>query len=274
MVAGARRKSSLSNPRTLFQSGPYPTALNELGGTNYATWAEAIAANGGSETDSGIPSWHGINTPALRRYEFNGVLHPTGNHNDLTLALEEVIPGAVSFWSLEGKRKIGFPDPYETREITEQITDEDLLSTPKVVFDTDGRLNQIEVRFVSTLLDGAPDVVVYPPPNSQLAENLLDEDGGRLLTDSVTLEGSNNPFHATGWAADYLLQSRRPLYQFTMGRRGFLYEPGDLVELTSEQAGINTVIKIETVRPNQNFRVDIEASEYHDVDYLLSLIHI
>ena len=144
-----------------------------------------------------------------------------------------------------------------------------LLTPPEVTWpDSDTKLNSVVVRYANVAKDNAADTLEWPPPGSTLATSLLAADGGVALSETVAVEGVNNEFAAAAWGASYVLQSRRALYEWTMGRAGFLYEPGDIVRLNSARMGLDVDVVIQRVSSTREWEARIEAQEYHPVDYL------
>ena len=251
-------------------SNPYPSELNGLYGTSYRTWGDYFHALGlARESDSGVPGWHGAAAPVVRRYEFHGVLYNTENWGDTVEAILETMPGARLFRSLEGKYRLGIPDPLDNARALPIITDAELLAPPELEEpDSEIRLNSVVVRFANVLLDNAVDTLEWPPPGSALAAKLLAEDGGVLLTETVTVEGVNNVSAAAAWSANYVLQSRRPTAKWTMTRLGFIYEPGDLVRLRSDRQGIDIDVVVQRVSSTRTWEAQLEGQQYHPADYL------
>ena len=251
-------------------SSPYPSELNALYGTSYATWGAYYGAAGlSSSTDSGVPGWHGAVAPPVRRYEFHGTLYDTGEWADTALTILETMPGVRLFRGLNGKYKLGLPDPLATSTAPPVVNDDVMLTPPEVEHpDSESKLNSVVVRFANVALDNAPDTLEWPPPGSALAARLLAEDNGIRLTDTVTVEGINNEFHAAAWAANSVLQSRRPAVRWTMTRSGFLYEPGDIIRLQSEIMGLDLDVVVDRVSSSRTWEAKIEAQVYQPTDYL------
>ena len=88
----------------------YPAALNTLYGTAYSKWSDYFTAVGlTSQSDPGVPGWHGVSAPAVRRYEFHGTLFSTGEWADTVETNSGNRPGRDALQVPGGQIQAGAP---------------------------------------------------------------------------------------------------------------------------------------------------------------------
>ena len=249
---------------------PYPTDLNELWGTAYATWGAYFTALGfSSATDSGLDSWHGQTAPPVRRFEFHGAVLRPADRRAAIGQFMDVIPGGRLFQDLTGRLKIGFPDPDEAG-VALTLTDEELLMRPELAtIDPDQRLNALTLEYPDTRLDLAAASVTWPPPGSAVDKKLLAQDGSARLQRGEPAPHVNNVFAASARAASRVLMSRRDGVTLDAAGAANLLEPGDRVQVTSKAAGFNDQVLVLEVGVSRQFPLAarLKGVLYRDMDY-------
>ena len=159
---------------------------------------------------------------------------------------------------------------YETQTIA-VIDDSELVGEIEIAYpDSTNKYNQIDVRFPNVNKDYADDSIVFPPDGSAMLSYFLTQDNQKPLKDLYDMRGIVNTFHAKAWASNKVRQSRRETYSFQTRPSGFLYEPGDIVELVDPAAhfGNNRIfVKIQSTKVMSNLNVKFTAVRYFQSDY-------
>ena len=221
----------------------------------------------------------------LLRYEFNGTLSTGAEHRDNIGTILAVIPGAEFFRSPKGEWKLVVPNSLTPagQQSVGTITTDDLVSDISVAYpDTTARLNQVDLRFANANLDYADDNLVTPVNSSVTHTSYKSNDNGLDLIDEIEIRGVNNEYHAKSVAGNIVRISRQPAYSFNLRPKGFLYEPGDIIEIKDEMAGIgysdspttprsSLYIKVIETKVKTNLNVEITGIEFDLLDYAWEL---
>ena len=133
--------------------------------------------------------------------------------------------------------------------------------------DSTDKLNQLDVRYANINKDFAQDTLTFPADGSTALTTLLTEDNQLSLRDTRDVIGVNTVYHAQSVASNIIAQSRREVYDFTTRPAGFIYEPGDVLRLVDDLAGIDVFVKILTTRVNEQLNVEMTAIRFDPDDY-------
>jgi len=223
-----------------------------------------------------------LNMGALKRYQFNGSLSTGATHRDNIGTMLAVAPGIEFFRSPTGQWKLVVPNSITSEQSqagTNLIDDSQLITAITISYpDATNRLNQLDIRFPSVNLDLADSTVTFPETSTDAASDykvLLSEDNEVPLKELQDIRGIVDKYHAKSLAGNKIAQSRRPIYSFTVRPAGFLYEPGDIVEVYDEASSVGhatdnaqrTYIKIVETKVTANLSVQLKGIEFHNEDY-------
>jgi hypothetical protein len=215
---------------------------------------------------------------SLARYTFNGSLSTGSNHRDNIGSILGVMPGSEFFRSPTGHWKLVAPDSLtvESNQSVGVISSSELVKDVSIVFpDSTDRINQMTIKFANINKDFADDTITTPESGSDAYNTLLSQDVNIPLIDTETIRGINNKYHAKSIAGNLISLSRKSLYSFELRPKGFLYEPGDILQLIDEGAGIGfkagvreaLYVKVVETKVKSNLNVEIKAIEFNRNDY-------
>ncbi len=254
--------------------------INEAGfwqGSGLDTYGGAFAALGlssrtGWQDNKG--SWPAsVLSRDVLRYEFNGPINTDRDWQDNLTLILGVIPGGEIFRTTAGKWKVVVPDSLtaEAAQSVGTVTEDDLVSAVEVNYpDTTERLNQLDIEFNNINKDFSADALTFPEPATDplsLYTILRAEDQNRRLGRKIRVPGLVDEYHANSWACNTILASRRPFYVFETRPSGFLYEPGDVIRLVDNLAGVDKHVRVAETRVRDNLNVTISAIEFDKDDY-------
>lgn len=205
----------------------------------------------------------------LPLYECNTVLdseRPIRENIELIL---ESMNEAELVWS--GGRyslKLEYPTTEEEQEaiICLTVDEDDIvrgsmdLSWP----DSSSRYNQVTARFKNEHENFVDDTVTWPTSYSTAFNTYMLEDSNQPLKTEVYLPCTIDPYHALAKAEQMVRSSRASMVaKFTLGARGILLEPGDIISVTDATSGLdNEVMKVLSVELSAELTAKIEAIQY------------
>ena len=205
------------------------------------------------------------------RYEFNGIIPGTLSTEEGIALVMSVMPGAAFFRSAaNGKYKIILPDSASAasdQSVATYNAGNIIGGIQKILPDSSAKLNRITSTFTSRLLRFATDTLTYPKPGSAAETALQAEDGSQLLSVDVSLEGANNKLQANTICRTELSLTRRARFRFTAAPEAFLLEPGDIVRVQDDAAGIDSYVRIEKTQLLESMAVQLEGVHFVPDDY-------
>ncbi len=282
VIAGQVVQSSTGLVGTVFGAqDPYPYQFTNPGGNlipeGLGTYADAYLAlgidarNGYQDNKKKYPT--ADLTRNVMRYEFNGHISTGSDWQDNLTKILDVVPGGEIFRTVEGKWKVVVPDSMtaNSTQVVGTVSEDDLLSSVEVSYpDTTERLNQMDVEFSNINKDFSQDTVNFPAFSNEttsLYQALRSRDQNRRLGRKVRIPGIADEYHANSWASNTIRISRRPFYTFTTRPSGFLYEPGDVIRLVDNLAGVDKNVRVSETQVRGDLSVTISAVEFNKDDY-------
>jgi len=238
-----------------------------------STYAQDGRVNGRrpdvEEEDGTITSQPELEKTTLKLYECNVVLDTERAIRENIELILESMEEAELIWS-GGKYYLRLDAPRnETEEaalIVAAITEDDIIrGSIELDFpDSSSRYNQCVVRFMNEFENFVDDTVTWPVAYSVPYNNYLTEDSNLLLKTELYLPCTSDPYHALAKAEQVVRTSRREMRaKFTVGKKGLLLEPGDIVTVTDYTTNlINEVMKIDAVKLSGDLTATIEARQY------------
>jgi hypothetical protein len=219
--------------------------------------------------DGSITTQPALTPRNLPLYECNVVLDSERSiRENIELILESMYESEL-IWS-GGKYRLSLEDPQnETQQTTlvkMNLDESDIvrnsvdLSWP----DASSRYAQVTARFRNEFENFADDTVTWPTAFSAAYDTYLAEDSGILLKTEIYLPTTTDPYHALAKAEQMVRMSRRSMVaKFTVGKRGLLLEPGDIVTVTDSTANLaSEVMKIQSVKLSADLTAEVEAVQY------------
>ncbi len=209
----------------------------------------------------------------LLRYEFNGSLGSDADWQDNLTRVLDVIPGGEIFRTVNGKWKVAVPNSMNTAaQQRVGVIDEDILTSPIEISypDATERINQLDIEYFNINKDFATDTVTFPQFSSDsnsLYATLRAADADKRLGRKITTPGVADEYHANSWASNTINISRNTLYTFTTRPSGFLYEPGDVLQLKDKLAGVDTHVRVSETVVREDLSVTITAVDFNPNDY-------
>jgi predicted phage tail protein len=209
----------------------------------------------------------GVSTRDIPRFEFNGVLNTEKSIRDNVETILSSMGDADLVWS-GGiyKLQLQYPVSLENTIVVGTITDNELVrGIVDIVYPSaSDRLNYCTATFSNEAEDFSNDSVYFPSKNSSIYQQMLSQDNGFLLEDSISLEGVTDKAHALAMAEERVRTSRsKATYSFSIRLGSEFYEPGDIIILDSQVTGIsNEYLKITSVQLNSNGDAEIVATKY------------
>ncbi len=202
-------------------------------------------------------------------YECNTVLDTERPIRENIEIILESMEEAELIWS-GGKYKLSMYSPRTIQDtqslISVNITEDDIIrnSIDLEFPDSSSRYNQCIARFMNEFEDFVDDTVTWPPSYSTTYNTYLQEDSEVLLKTEVYLPCTSDPYHALAKAEQIVRTSRRQMrVKFTIGKKGLLLEPGDIITITEPTTGLdNEIFKIESIKINGDLTSAIEARQY------------
>ena len=122
----------------------------------------------------------------------------------------------------------------DSTPVDQPIFEEDILQMGKITEgNKNNRFNRVSVTYYDPEADGSKQEAVYPEPDSELFEQMLDEDNGFLREESVDLKTCRNYYEALEFAKTYLEVSRQQTRTtITLPKWATIYDVGDVVPVT------------------------------------------
>ncbi len=202
-------------------------------------------------------------------YECNTVLDTERPIRENIEIILESMEEAELLWS-GGKYKLSMYSPRTEQDVNDLISlyineDDIVLGRMELEFpDSSTKNNQCVARFMNEFENFVDDTVTWPTTFSAPYNQYLAEDGGLLLKTEVYLPCTSDPYHALAKAEQFVRMSRRSMRAiFSVNKKGLLLEPGDIISVTDSTSGLNNeIMKIESVKLNQDLTADIEARQY------------
>jgi len=206
---------------------------------------------------------------AIPLYECNVVIDTERSLRENVELILESMDEADLIWS-GGTYKLVMYAPRTNDDISElisaQITEDDIIRGGiELEFpDSSTRYNQCVARFMNEFENYVDDTVTWPPAYSDAYDQYLEEDSGTLLKTEIYLPCTSDPYHALAKAEQIVRTSRRQMRaKLTVGKKGLLLEPGDIITITDASSGLNQeVMKIESVKQQSDLTTQIEARQY------------
>jgi hypothetical protein len=142
-----------------------------------------------------------------------------------------------------------------------EILDRDILALGEIKnSNKTQRFNRVVVSYRSGEEKGTKQEAVYPPKDSQIETDWLDEDNGVVLEKKTDLDTCDNFFEALAFAKSLAEISREQLKtEITLPIWGTLFEVGDIVKITHSKVGWN----------QKPFRIDVTNES--DTEVVLSV---
>jgi hypothetical protein len=238
------------------------------------SWAKDGRVNGrlpDKENEDGTVTTRPPLTPdtSIKLYECNVVLDSERSIRENIELILESMEEAELIWS-GGVYKLKLDAPTNSTELQDlvvaAISEDDIirgnmdLSFP----DSSSRYNQCVVRFMNEFENFVDDTVTWPPAYSTVYNQYLSDDGGLLLKTEMYLPCTSDPYHALAKAEQMVRTSRREMKaKFTIGKKGLLLEPGDIISVTDSTSGLtNEIMKVESVKLSASLTAEIEARQY------------
>ena len=267
-----RSSEVVQGARSVLWNEEYPSDLNRIYGTNFSRWQEVLITAGMKAIgDSGFDEWHKEVIEDLDRHEFNGLLTNPADRIGSIQNVLSTMPGGRTFRDLDGLQKLAVPERGNrtAKEMSGDniINESQLLSVPTKVYPhIRDKINELTVTFRNALKDYAEDSVTWPQPGSAASQNLIREDNGNILRETIDSTAINNSYHATALAYALVMESRLPVYAFQGTPNLIFYEPGDAVELQAPNFGLasedlfieNTILN---VTPEGRLFCSVEARQ-------------
>ena len=213
---------------------------------------------------------------ALLKHEFNGRIMSDESWQDIldTLVLS-TLPGSIVYHR-GGDRKLAIYVPDGTRPAADQavmtITDKEMLSDPEEVPpDSADIINQLTVRYTDIKAGYVENTVTWPPVGSPLYEQWVNiEDGGAKLHDEVSPAGIDNEAAAIAYANTVIRISRRPHINIEVPKWGEMIDPGHILQIQSDRAGMDTYIAVELtslISDEGGISIGVSGIEFNHTDY-------
>lgn len=219
--------------------------------------------------DGSITTQPAISNTTLKLYECNTVLDSERPLRENIELLLESMEEAELIWA-GGKYFLRLDAPQSSIEqqalVVATITEDDIIrGKMELEFpDSSTRYTQCSARFMNEFENFVDDTVIWPKVFSAPYNTYIAEDSGILLKTEIYLPCTTDPYHALAKAEQMVRTSRREMRaKFTVGKKGLLLEPGDIISVTDSTSGLsNEIMKIESVRLSQELTAEIEARQY------------
>ena len=204
-------------------------------------------------------------------FEANIVLDTSKSVRDNVKLLLSTMGDARLVWS-GGLYKLvlNYPAVGEPAEPCLTVTDDQLLrETLSIQWPgIETRKNLATVRFANEQLDFKEDAVVWPPKHKAIHQSFLDQDKNIRLEIEVDGTGVTTRMHAYARAEAAVRASRDAVaVTFTALIRGVFLEPGDLIKLDSESAGLGgdnaMLLQIDEITLDDRGAASIRASRFN-----------
>ena len=207
---------------------------------------------------------------------YNGLVSSSLDWSD---ALEQIIqgcPGAVIYWSFDGKIKISAPDWEKTaaQQSVATITDAHLPEGQTGLIQTldpdiNGRYNRYIVTFNDIENSFHENSVTWPHEKSDF-DLLKAQDGGRVLEEEERAAGIVTATQALTLARHRVLESRRRLYTgaYSFAALDRIIEPGEVFRIDSKDSLVQEYVRMGDMEVNfVDGTVAFEAQEFQPLDY-------
>lgn len=208
-------------------------------------------------------------TKPVKLYEAGIVLDTERPFRENIELILNTMYNAELVWS-EGVYKLSLSYPSNVTEQTNLITasyDEDSIVREEVKetwASALDRYNQYTISFRNESEDFGDDTATWPERYSTVHNTYLTEDNDVALTGRVYHPGITNPYQAAARAEQIVRASRTDkIYELTVGPRGQIHEPGDLISVSSPTLNItDEVMRVEKVAVQENFNVRLTANRF------------
>jgi len=205
-----------------------------------------------------------ITTRNILRHEFNGTIYPDKDHAANIAEILNPVVGCILFRSSTGKLKLSVPNP-EVSTISQVVgTINDTYLIDDINYsqsDTNARANQVKVAYANSKKDFAADS--YEETNTVYKS----QDNNVPLIADINYNGVTNVYQAEGIAKVTMNESRVSTYSFKTSHECLIYEPGDIVLLSSDFNDLSRYIRITNIKMNRDFTLDFEGLDYDSSIY-------
>ncbi len=238
------------------------------------SWAKDGRVNGrlpDKENEDGTITTQPGLTPdsSIKLYECNVVLDTERAIRENIELILESMEEAELIWS-GGVYKLKLDAPTNNTElealVVAAVNEDDIIrgSMDLSFPDSSSRYNQCVVRFMNEFENFVDDTVTWPTAYSVPYNQYLEEDSGLLLKTEMYLPCTSDPYHALAKAEQMVRTSRREMKaKFTIGKKGLLLEPGDIISVTDSTSGLNgEIMKVEAIKLSASLTAEIEARQY------------
>jgi len=206
---------------------------------------------------------------AMPLYECNTVIDTERTIRENVELILDSMPGSDLIWS-GGIYKLALAAPRNVSDLEDlivvELDESDIVRNQIDISwpDSSNRFNQVVARFRNEYENFVDDTVTWPLAYSTVYNQYLEEDSGKLLKTEVYLPAVSDPYHALAKAEELARSSRNAMsVKLKVGKKGILLEPGDIIRLTAQSAGLsNEIMKVESVAPGSNMTSDLELSQY------------
>jgi len=233
----------------------------------FYTWNSSNPAD--DEVDTGSYVLTSVPSRNISLYECNIALDSEAKVRDNIERLMNTMGLAEIVWTSEGRYKLILDYPSSQAALEALVdpkhifTEDDIIRETVTVFypSAQERYNQVTVRFDNEHEDFKEDSVTWPERYGAVHTQYLSEDNNQPMTTDMFLDGVTDPYHALAKAEQTVRVSRSVHYlTLTVGKKGLSIEPGDFVNITIPQSGIEgSVYRVESVRIFADLTVELKC---------------
>jgi hypothetical protein len=209
-----------------------------------------------------------IKTRNLPLYECNISLDSEAKIRDNIERILNTMGLAELVWSSSGQYKLllEYPDKDDNIEnlvVAKHIfTDDQLVRSELNInyMSANERLNQATVNFYNEHEDFKSDSVTWPETGSSVHNQFLAEDNQQPFTNSATLDGITDPYHALAKAEQMVRMAREmKSIKFKVSKVALGLEPGDFFKVVSDISDLDEVYRATKVSVREDLTVEVEG---------------
>jgi hypothetical protein len=207
-------------------------------------------------------------TGPQKLYTFDGNLKTDRPARENIQTILNTMNDAVLTW-VQGQYRLTVEYPETQADVDSlvvmEVTDEELVEGQfrKSYPDSEAKFNQSEVSFTDGNKKFSNSSKVWPKDFSSVFTTYFNEDNNLLLKDTQQFTGVISPYQALARAEFEVRRSRYQIsYEFRVRKEAQLLQPGDIVRLNSESFNENAVLRVESVKVEEDYVVSVKASSY------------
>ena len=209
-------------------------------------------------------------------YECNLTINPERSIRNNIESLLDTMGLAELTWTTSGKYKLSLEYPTSESATLSLVNSNHVFNEDNIVKDkinlvysnASDRFNQVTVDFLNEHEDFKDDTISWPPSNSAIYTQYLNEDGNQPLKTSISSSGITDPYHAQALAEQLVRRSRTlKSIEFRTDKTGLTIEPGDFISVTIPQNNLdNEIVRVESIQVNSDLSVKVTGYTFnHEV---------